>query len=158
MALAMGGVSEQWGVCNFTGRGRQRPYTRSPAAKPHRAQTILPSPACRAAPPANQQHTRLVRHCQASSEDFRKYPGSIFNGKLTQLWFLTMPDELPQSALEILYLQAMGSRNGGKTKQFTPPNCSVSFTTAGTGADAAVVADASADAGVMLLLMTRSPS
>ena len=24
-----------WGVCNFTGRGQQRPYTRSPAARPH---------------------------------------------------------------------------------------------------------------------------
>ena len=131
----------------------QIPRSKTPPRTNHLGITSLPS-----CPPPNQQHTRLVRHCQASSEDFRKYPGSIFNGKLTQLWFLTMPDELPQSALEILYLQAMGSRNGGKTKQFTPPNCSVSFTTAGTGADAAVVADASADAGVMLLLMTRSPS
>ena len=28
-------VLSSWGVCNFTGRGRQRPYTRSPAARPH---------------------------------------------------------------------------------------------------------------------------
>ena len=27
-----------WGVCNFTGRGQQRPYTRSPAARPLRHQ------------------------------------------------------------------------------------------------------------------------
>ncbi len=34
LSMAMGGVCVQWGVCNFTGRGQQMPYTRSPAAKP----------------------------------------------------------------------------------------------------------------------------
>ena len=29
------GVCVRWGVCNFTGKGQQRPYARSPAAKPH---------------------------------------------------------------------------------------------------------------------------
>lgn len=30
------GRKGEWSVCNFTGRGQQRPYTRSPAARPHR--------------------------------------------------------------------------------------------------------------------------
>ncbi len=98
----------------------QIPRSKTPQRTHHLAITSLPS-----CPPLSQQQTPLGRHCQVSSKDFRKHPGSIFDGKLTQQWFLTVPAELPQSA------SAIFTRNGGKTKQLTPPNCSASFTTAG---------------------------
>ena len=37
----LGGVCVRWGVCNFTGRGQQRPYTRSPQQDPTRHKNHL---------------------------------------------------------------------------------------------------------------------
>ena len=66
-----------WGVCNFTGRGQQRPYTRSPAARPHRQQASAATSTSSASSSSGWLLRELVRclvhHFSFTNHDYHRH-------------------------------------------------------------------------------------